>query len=169
MILYFSATGNTKYAAETLAELLDDEALDLLPRIKSHDYSQIRSEKPFVICSPVFVSEMPRFLAGYLKKTPLAGEQPRLFYIHKRRIHRYKQRSCQTNRNAEGRRFRKPSGLYGLCRSDDARKLYRKQPLSNAGTVRDRKTDPHICRKPSVRCTADQRRKAYRGEACPAS
>ena len=80
MILYFSATGNTKYAAETLAELLDDEALDLLPRIKSHDYSQIRSEKPFVICSPVFVSEMPRFLAGYLKKTPLAGNS-RVYFI----------------------------------------------------------------------------------------
>ena len=75
MVLYFSATGNTKYIAETLAELLEDECLNLLPRIKSRDVSAILSEKPFVICAPIYVAEMPRFLASYLRKVPLFGNR----------------------------------------------------------------------------------------------
>lgn len=47
MILYFSATGNTKFVAEELAGCLDDEALDLCDKIKQHDYGTIRSDKPF--------------------------------------------------------------------------------------------------------------------------
>ena len=73
MILYFSATGNTKYAAQKLASLLEDETLDLLERIKKHDHSAIGSSKPFVICAPVYVCEMPRFLASFLAQTPLTG------------------------------------------------------------------------------------------------
>ncbi len=73
MILYFSATGNTKLMAKALAERLDDEALDLLPRIKDRDYSEIRSDRPFIICSPVYVSELPSFFTDYLKKVSLAG------------------------------------------------------------------------------------------------
>ena len=52
MILYFSATGNTKLIAQTLAKRLDDEAVDLLSRIKKNDYSEIKSDLPFVITLP---------------------------------------------------------------------------------------------------------------------
>lgn len=75
MILYFSATGNTKRMAEALAERLQDELLDLLPRIKNGDCSEIRSEQPFVICSPVYVSELPAFVADYLKKASFRGSR----------------------------------------------------------------------------------------------
>ena len=79
MILYFSATGNTRFIARQLATLLDDEALDLLDRIKRGDCSPIHSEKPFVICSPTYVCEMPRFFADYLRKTPLVGSTEAYF------------------------------------------------------------------------------------------
>ncbi len=75
MILYFSATGNTEYVAGRLAEILGDESLNLLERIKASDYSEINSEKPFVICTPIYVCEMPRFLAAYLRKTLLSGNK----------------------------------------------------------------------------------------------
>ena len=73
MILYFSATGNTAYIACELAARLDDECVNLLSRVRAGDHSPLRSEKPFVICAPVYVCEMPRFLAAYLKKQPLEG------------------------------------------------------------------------------------------------
>lgn len=73
MILYFSATGNTKLIAQTLAKRLDDEAVDLLSRIKKNDYSEIKSDLPFVICSPVYVSELPLFFLDHLKKLSLSG------------------------------------------------------------------------------------------------
>lgn len=75
MVLYFSATGNTAYVAQTLAGMLEDEELNLLDRIRSRDTSEIRSDSPFVICAPTYVCEMPRFLADYLRKTPLTGSR----------------------------------------------------------------------------------------------
>lgn len=79
MILYFSATGNTRFVAQRLAARLGDEALDLLDRIRRGDHSPIHSEKPFVICAPIYVSEMPRFLADYLRRTPLTGSGDAFF------------------------------------------------------------------------------------------
>ena len=49
MILYFSATGNTRFVAQSLATRLGDESLDLLDRIRRSDCAPIHSEKPFVI------------------------------------------------------------------------------------------------------------------------
>ena len=79
MILYFSATDNTRFVAQRLAAILEDEALNLLDRIKRADYSPISSKKPFVICAPTYICEMPRFLADYLRKTPLTGSKDAFF------------------------------------------------------------------------------------------
>ena len=73
MVLYFSATGNTEYIAQELAKKLDDTCINLLERIQKNDHTELHSEKPFVICAPVYVCEMPRFLAKYLKKQNFSG------------------------------------------------------------------------------------------------
>ena len=75
MVLYFSATGNTKLMAETIAKHLGDDSLDLLKRIKAGDHSAIHSERPFVICAPVYVSELPSFFTDFLKKISLTGSR----------------------------------------------------------------------------------------------
>lgn len=79
MVLYFSATGNTKYVAETLAKGLGDTAENLLERIQRQDYSPIHSDRPFVICSPIIVCEMPRFLNAWLKKAVFTGSRELYF------------------------------------------------------------------------------------------
>lgn len=79
MILYFSATGNTRFVAQQLAARLGDETLDLLDRIKRGDHAPIHSDRPFVICAPTYVCEMPRFLADWLRKTPLLGSAQAYF------------------------------------------------------------------------------------------
>ena len=73
MVLYFSATGNTEYLAQELAVLLDDECIELLPRVKSGDHTPLHSAKPYIICAPVYVCEMPRFLSRYLKEQTFTG------------------------------------------------------------------------------------------------
>jgi len=75
MVLYYSATGNTEFIAKLLARRLGDESLNLLERIRTKDDSPIRSKRPFVICSPVYVCEPPRFLCDYLKKVRLQGNR----------------------------------------------------------------------------------------------
>lgn len=73
MIVYFSATGNTKFVAEELAKLLDDEALDLTPRMRAQDTTEICSDKVLIVCSPIHVSGLPKFYADYLKKVQFSG------------------------------------------------------------------------------------------------
>lgn len=75
MVLYFSATGNTEYVAITLAQLLEDDSINLLDRIKKQDYLEINSDKPFIICAPIYVCEMPRFMASYLSNVTFSGNK----------------------------------------------------------------------------------------------
>ena len=81
MILYFSATGNTEFIAKQLAQRLDDECINLLPRIKAQDFTPVSSEKPFIVCAPVYVCEIPRFMAKYLKKLPFSGSKDVYFIL----------------------------------------------------------------------------------------
>lgn len=80
MVLYYSATGNTEFIAKLLARRLGDKTLDLLERIRKGDYSTIRSENPFVICTPVHVCEPPAFLTSFLKKVDLQGN-PNVYFV----------------------------------------------------------------------------------------
>ena len=75
MILYFSATGNSRYIAENIAAVLKDEVLDLNDRIRRKDYSVLRSKKPFVICCPIYICDMPMFLTEHLKHQRFAGNR----------------------------------------------------------------------------------------------
>ena len=75
MILYFSATGNTRFLAEELARGLGETAEDLCPRIRSRDYSPLHSLTPFVFLAPTYVCEPPRFFSDYLRKVEIAGSR----------------------------------------------------------------------------------------------
>ena len=56
MIIYFSATGNTRFVAEELAAKTGDTSLNLLKKIRENDFSAITSDKPFVICVPAYAA-----------------------------------------------------------------------------------------------------------------
>ena len=75
MILYFSATGNTEYIAKQLAKRLNDDCVNLLDRVKANNTESFVSDKPYIICAPVYVCEMPRFMAAYLKRVELKGNK----------------------------------------------------------------------------------------------
>ena len=81
MVLYFSATGNTEFLAKEIAKRIDDECVNLLERVKNQDFSPIHSEKPFVICAPVYVCEIPRFMTKYLKKASFTGSKDVYFIL----------------------------------------------------------------------------------------
>lgn len=75
MVCYFSATGNTKYVANLIAEELQDDTLDLLPWIKSDKLCKIMSKKPFVLCFPCYVCDLPLFVTDFLKRLVLIGNK----------------------------------------------------------------------------------------------
>ena len=49
MILYFSGTGNSRYAAEFLAQALGDQAEDVGLWIKERRKGEFRADRPWVV------------------------------------------------------------------------------------------------------------------------
>ena len=79
MVLYFSATGNTEFVAKEIARLIDDECLNLLQKIQTSDYSEIKSDKPFIICAPIYVCAIPYFLKRFLRNVEFSGSHEMYF------------------------------------------------------------------------------------------
>jgi len=75
MVLYFSATGNTEFIAREIALGLNDTCINLLDRVKRQDHAPLHSETPFILCAPVYVCEMPRFLSQYLRQQTFTGSR----------------------------------------------------------------------------------------------
>lgn len=68
MVLYFSATGNSKFAASYIAKGLHDTLVDLLPYIKANKPLTVDSDAPIIFCLPVSVCAMPTYVKRYLKQ-----------------------------------------------------------------------------------------------------
>lgn len=73
MILYFSGTGNSKYAAERIAKELGDTCLSMNDRIKSGDTSPVETGEGLVIVTPTYAWRIPRIVRQWLLETKLAG------------------------------------------------------------------------------------------------
>lgn len=80
MILYFTGTGNSKFVADELARLLDDDKTDLNKRIQSDDNSPISSEKPWVLVVPTYAWQIPHIVIDRLIKTILFGNE-KIYFV----------------------------------------------------------------------------------------
>ena len=79
MILYFSGTGNSAYVANKIGEQIGDTVVNLLEKIKNHDYSEIHSDKPFVFVYPTYAWQIPRILKDWIYHTEFSGNQSAYF------------------------------------------------------------------------------------------
>ena len=73
MILYFSGTGNSAYAAKRIAGAVDDAVLDLFEKIRDRDFSPLHSERPWVVVVPTYAWRIPRIVEEWLNNTRLTG------------------------------------------------------------------------------------------------
>ena len=81
MILYFSGTGNSAYAAKKIGQEIQDEIMDLFKKLRSRDYSPISTQRPWVIVTPTYAWRIPRFLEKWLERTPLSGNKDIYFVM----------------------------------------------------------------------------------------
>lgn len=72
MILYFSGTGNSRYAAEFLAQALGDQAEDVGLWIKEGRKGEFRADRPWVVVAPTYGWQLPHVLMEFLQ-TRAAG------------------------------------------------------------------------------------------------
>ena len=81
MILYFTGTGNSRWAAARLAEALNDEMVDSLHWMKTGVPAEFESEKPWVFVCPTYAWQMPRVFADFLRGAELTGSREAYFVL----------------------------------------------------------------------------------------
>ena len=69
MILYFSGTGNSKFAAEMIAGIIGDEVVSLNRLIKSGDCSEIDAGGRLVFVTPTYAWRIPKLVEAWIEKT----------------------------------------------------------------------------------------------------
>lgn len=80
MILYFSGTGNTRYAARGLAKLLGDEAVSMNSLIRTRTHKRFYSERPYVICAPIYAWRFPRIVESFIRRSDFWGSD-RFYFV----------------------------------------------------------------------------------------
>ena len=78
-ILYFTGTGNSKYAAERIAEITGAELVDLRPPIKAGALYAVGDESA-VVCTPVYAWRTPRILEDWLRQADFSAVK-RVWYV----------------------------------------------------------------------------------------
>ena len=81
MILYFSGTGNSRYAAEFLAQALGDQAEDVGLWIKERRKGEFRADRPWVIVAPTYGWQLPHVLMEFLQTAEFSGSQMAYFVM----------------------------------------------------------------------------------------
>lgn len=81
MILYFSGTGNSRYAAERIAGALGDTLISLNDRIRAGDTSPLAVTGPLVLVTPTYAWRIPRIVREHLEQTEIPPGTPVWFVM----------------------------------------------------------------------------------------
>lgn len=81
MILYYTGTGNSAYVAKKIAGTVDDTYLNLFEKLRDKDYSEIVSERAFVVVCPTYGWQIPHILRDWLKKVKFSGPSDMYFVM----------------------------------------------------------------------------------------
>lgn len=82
MILYFSGTGNSRWAARQLAEHLGDgDIVSVNDALREGSAPALRSERPFVVVAPTYAWRLPRVVDAWLRDARLEGSRDVYFVL----------------------------------------------------------------------------------------
>lgn len=81
MIVYYTGTGNSRYAAESLASATGDALVDAGPYIQSGKAAALTSEKPWVFVSPTYGWRVPRIFREFIERGTFSGSREAYFVM----------------------------------------------------------------------------------------
>ena len=81
MVVYFSGTGNSRYAAKLIAHRLGDAATDAGAYIKSGTAAALGSDKPWVFVSPTNAWNIPRVFEAFIRGGSFTGDRRAYFVM----------------------------------------------------------------------------------------
>lgn len=81
MIIYYSATGNSKYCAQMLADKLDDEILDAFSLIRAKQPAELSSQTPWIFVCPTYAWRLPRIFEEFIRNGNFGGNRDAYFVM----------------------------------------------------------------------------------------
>ncbi|MBR6772251.1 MAG: EFR1 family ferrodoxin [Clostridia bacterium] len=81
MVVYFTGTGNSRYAAELLADALEDECIDSAGYIKNGIAADLVSGKPWVFVAPIYAWSFPAVFGDFIRSGSFHGETKAYFVL----------------------------------------------------------------------------------------
>ncbi|MEA4894510.1 MAG: EFR1 family ferrodoxin [Oscillospiraceae bacterium] len=81
MVVYFSGTGNSRYAAEALAKRLGDSTVSANDYIKGHRTADLYSESPYVFVAPTYAWRIPHIFSLYIENGKFLGNSSAYFVM----------------------------------------------------------------------------------------
>ena len=81
MILYFTGTGNSRYAARQLGKVLEDEVYPIQGDLKANREGVFDSQRPYVFVSPTYAWRLPRVVEEYIIQSRFEGSRMAYFIL----------------------------------------------------------------------------------------
>ena len=81
MVVFFSGTGNSRYAASMIADHIGDTLADAGRAIQTGHPAQLDSQLPWVFVSPTYGWRIPRIFADWLRQGQFTGSKEVYFVM----------------------------------------------------------------------------------------
>lgn len=81
MVLYFSGTGNSRYVAQAISAIIQDEIISLNDYIKRECKDIIKSDAPLVFVAPTYAWRIPRVVEKFIRKVHFEGNNKAYFVL----------------------------------------------------------------------------------------
>ena len=81
MVVYFSGTGNSRYAASMIAHRTGDTLTDAGRDIQTGHLAQLDAQRPWVFVSPTYAWRIPHLFADYLRQGQFTGSRDAYFVM----------------------------------------------------------------------------------------
>lgn len=81
MILYFSGTGNSRYAARLIGLVTGDEVVSMNERIKNGTFDPIHSQRPYVFVAPAHCWRVPQVVEEFIRRVRFSGSDQAYFLM----------------------------------------------------------------------------------------
>lgn len=81
MILYFSGTGNSHYAAEAISRALAEEPVSINEYMKKGEYPELTSESPWLIAAPTYAWRLPKVVEEFIRRSTFHGNREVRFVL----------------------------------------------------------------------------------------
>ena len=81
MIVYFTGTGNSRYCAEALGNILDDKVTNSFSYIKNGIAAELMSEKPWVFVGPTYAWQIAHVFEEFIRNGNFAGNKNAYFLL----------------------------------------------------------------------------------------